>query len=122
MIGPPPGQPSAHSTMIGQPTAHSSMIGPPPGRSVSVSTDQGVWDSTFSRIIGRLSHQSRPESHGLSGAQNQKVYAGQLMKLELGQSSVWLDEGQESHMRPLLMELDESTVQSSGSSGKGSFK
>lgn len=108
---------SAVEHLIGQPSAHSSMIGQPPGQSVSVSTSQGGWDSTLSRMIGRLSLPS--PSHWLSGGQD--FYASQLIgQMDLEQSSAWLDGGQEeSQMRLLAGELDESARQRSGSSGMG---
>lgn len=100
---------SAMVQLVGHPSAHSSMIGQLPGLA-SVSLDQGGWDSTLSRMIGRLSHQS--SSHWLSD-----FYAGPLMsRMTLEQSSTWLDEGRgESQMRPLVGELDD---QHSGSSGE----
>ncbi len=99
--------------LVGQPSAHSSMIGQLP---VSVSLDQGGWDSTLSRMIGRLSHQS--SSHWLSGGQD--FYASQLMGQMVSEdSTTWLDEGaEESRMRPLVGELDESAEQHSGVSGE----
>ncbi len=66
---------TAMQQLVGQPSAHSSVIGQLPGLPVSVSLDQGGWDSTLSRMIGQLSHQS--SSHWLSGGQD--FYAGQLM-------------------------------------------
>lgn len=107
---------SAMERLVGQPSAHSSMIGQLPGPPVSVSLDQGGWDSTLSRMIGRLSHPS--SSHWLSGGQD--FYAGQLMgQMPSELSTTWLDEGpEESRMRPLVGELDESAGQHSGSSGK----
>ncbi|XP_029923683.1 centrosomal protein of 295 kDa isoform X3 [Myripristis murdjan] len=107
---------SAVEHLIGQPSAHSSMIGQPPGQSVSVSTSQGAWDSTLSRMIGRLSLPL--PSHWLSGGQD--FYASQLIgQMDLEQSSAWLDGGQEeSQMRLLAGELDESAGQRSGSSGE----
>ncbi|XP_040902301.1 centrosomal protein of 295 kDa isoform X1 [Toxotes jaculatrix] len=95
---------SAMEQLVGKPSAHSSMIGQLPGLPVSVSLDQGGWDSTLSRMIGRLSHLS--SSHWLSGGQD--FYAGQLMgQTALEQATTWLDEGQEeSPMRPLVGELD----------------
>ncbi|KAM6987529.1 uncharacterized protein cep295 [Tautogolabrus adspersus] len=107
---------STMEQLVGQPSAHSSMIGQPPGQSVSVSMDQGGWDSTLMRMIGRLSHQS--SSHWLSGGQD--FYAGQLIgEMPSEQSTTWLDEGgEETLMRPLVGELDESVGQRSGSSGE----
>lgn len=106
---------SAMERLVGQPSAHSSMIGQLTGPPVSVSLDHGGWDSTLSRMIGRLSHQS--SSHWLSGGQD--FYAGQLMGQVSERSTTWLDEGpEESRMRPLVGELDESAGQQSGSSGK----
>ncbi|XP_023266066.1 centrosomal protein of 295 kDa-like [Seriola lalandi dorsalis] len=104
---------SAMEQLVGQPSAHSSMIGRLPGLPASVSMDQGGWDSTLSRMIGRLSHQS--SSNWLSGGQD--FYAGQLMgQMALEPSTTWLDDGQEeSLMRPLVGELDN---QHSGSSGE----
>ncbi|TKS80614.1 Centrosomal protein of 295 kDa [Collichthys lucidus] len=95
---------STMEQLVCQPAAHSSMIGQLP-----VGLDQGGWDSTLSRMIGRLSHQSSP--HWLSGGHD--FYAGQMMS---EQSATWLDE--ESRMRPLVGELDESTGHHSGSSGE----
>lgn len=99
--------------LVGQPSAHSSMIGPPQGQQVSLSFDQSGWDSTLSRLIGRLSHQSG--SHWLSPGQD--FDAGRMVS-----ESSWLDGSpEESRMRPLVGELDESADQYSGSSGKISF-
>ncbi|XP_059187429.1 uncharacterized protein LOC131970152 [Centropristis striata] len=105
---------SSMEQLVGHPPAHSSMIGHSPGPSVPLSLDQGGWDSTLSRMIGRLSHQSG--SHWLSGGQD--FYAGQLMgQVPAEQSTAWLDEGpEENQMRPLVGELDESAGQHSGSS------
>ncbi|KAM6931874.1 uncharacterized protein cep295 isoform 2-T2 [Lycodopsis pacificus] len=105
---------SAMDQLVGQPSAHSSVIGQLPDPPVSVSFDHGGWDSTLSRMIGRLSHQS--SSHWLSGGQD--FYAGQLTgRMASEQSTTWLDGGpEESRMRPLVVELDESTGQHSGSS------
>lgn len=103
--------------LVGQPSAHSSVIGQLPGVPVlPVSLDQGGWDSTLSRMIGRLSHQS--SSHWLSGGQD--FYAGQLIgQMVSERSTSWFDgEPEESRMRPLVGELDESAGQHSGSSGK----
>ncbi|KAM7412571.1 hypothetical protein PAMA_020110 [Pampus argenteus] len=107
---------SAMEQLVGQPSAHSSMIGQLPGPPASVSMDQGRWDFTLSRMIGRLSHQS--SSHWLSGGQD--FYAGQLIaQMEVEQSTTWLDEGpEESWMRPLVGELDETAGQQSQSSGE----
>lgn len=94
--------------LVGQPSAHSSMIGHVPGR-----LDLSGWDSTLSRMIGRLSHQSG--SHWLSGGQD--FYAGQLTGQMVSETSnTWLDAAAED-MRPLVGELDESAAQHSGSSG-----
>ncbi|XP_034722491.1 uncharacterized protein LOC117941633 [Etheostoma cragini] len=102
---------SAMERLVGHPSAHSSMIGQlTTGRPVSTSFDQGGWDSTLSRMIGRLSHHS--SSHWLSGGQD--FHGGQLMgQMPLEQSTTWLDE---SRMRPLVGELDESAAQHSGGS------
>lgn len=107
---------SAMEQLVGQPSAHSSTISQLPGLPVSLSLDQSGWDSTLNRMIGRLTHQS--SSHWLSGGQD--FYAGQLMgQIPSEQSTTWLDEGlEESQMRPLVGELDESAGQHSGSSGK----
>ncbi|XP_051254471.1 uncharacterized protein cep295 isoform X8 [Dicentrarchus labrax] len=106
----------AMEQLVGQPSAHSSLIGQLPGLPVSVSLDQGGWDSTLSRMIGRLSHQS--SSHWLSGGHD--FYAGQLVaQMASEPSTTWLEEGPEgSRMRPLVGELDESAGQHSGSSGE----
>ncbi|XP_034556597.1 centrosomal protein of 295 kDa isoform X2 [Notolabrus celidotus] len=105
---------STMEQLVGQPSAQSSMIAQPPV--LSVSLDQGGWDSTLMRMIGRLSFQS--SSHWLSGGQD--FYAGQLIGgITPEQSTTWLDGGlEESRMRPLVGELDESAGQHSGSSGE----
>lgn len=98
--------------LVGQPSAHSSMISPPPGPPASLSLDQTGWDSTLSRMIGRLSHQSG--SHWLSPGRDEDT--GQLGRQAASEPS-WLDGGpEESRMRPLVGELDESE-QRSGSFG-----
>ncbi|XP_026185651.1 centrosomal protein of 295 kDa isoform X1 [Mastacembelus armatus] len=91
--------------LFGHPSAHSSIIGQLPGPPVSESLEEGGWDSTLSRMIGRLSHQS--SSHWLSGGQD--FYAGQLMgQMALEQSTTWLEEDQEENqMRPLVGEMDD---------------
>ncbi|GAA6223572.1 centrosomal protein of 295 kDa [Lates japonicus] len=105
---------SAMEQLVGHPSAHSSMIGQLPGLPVSVSSDQRGWDSTLSRMIDRLSHQS--SSYWLSGGQD--FYAAQLMgQMAVEQSTTWLNESQEeSRMRPLVGELD--IDQHSGNSGE----
>ncbi|XP_034385039.1 uncharacterized protein cep295 isoform X3 [Cyclopterus lumpus] len=107
---------SAMEQLVGQPSAHSSMIGQLPGPPVSVSFNNGGWDSTLSRLIGRLSRQS--SSHSLSGGQD--FYAGQLTGAGASEeSTAWLDGGPgESRMRLLVVELDESAGQHSGSSAR----
>lgn len=107
---------SALEQLVGHPSAHSSMLGHSPGQLFSPSVGQDGWDSTLSRMIGRLSHQS--SSHWLSGGRD--LYAGHMMgRMETQQSTSWLDEApDESQMRPLVGELDESAEQHSGSSGK----
>ena len=109
------GRDSAVARLIGQPSAQSSMIGQLPGSSLRVGANQGAWDSTLSRMIDRLSHQ--PCSLWSSGGRD--FYSSQLMgRLGLEQSSVSFDEAQEeSRMRPLIGQLDESGVQRPGSSG-----
>ncbi|CAI5692647.1 unnamed protein product [Oreochromis niloticus] len=107
---------SALEQLVGHPSAHSSMLGHSLGQLFSPSVGQDGWDSTLSRMIGRLSHQS--SSHWLSGGRD--FYAGHMMgRMETQQSTLWLDEApDESQMRPLVGELDESAEQHSGSSGK----
>ncbi|XP_056297464.1 uncharacterized protein cep295 isoform X2 [Pseudoliparis swirei] len=107
---------SAMEQLVCQPSAHSSMIGQLPGSQVSVSFDQGGWDSTLSRLIGRLSNQS--SSHSLSGGQD--FYTGQLTGPGPSEeSTTWLDGGLgESRMRLLVVELDESAAQHSGTSAR----
>ncbi|XP_062275908.1 centrosomal protein of 295 kDa [Scomber scombrus] len=107
---------STMEQLVGQPSAHSSMIGQLPGPLASVSTHQGGWDSTLSRMIGQLSMAS--SSHWLSGGQD--FYAGQLLsQMDVEQSTTWVDEGQEeSNMRQLVGELDETAGQQSASSGE----
>ncbi|KAF7651379.1 hypothetical protein LDENG_00111830 [Lucifuga dentata] len=106
----------AMEQLVGQPSAHSSMIGRFPRQPVSVSTDQDGWESTLSHMIGQLSPQ--PSSPWLSGSQD--FHTSQLIgQMEAEQSTTWLDEGQEeSRMRPLVGELDNSAGQQSGSSGE----
>ncbi|KAF0030239.1 hypothetical protein F2P81_016970 [Scophthalmus maximus] len=104
---------SAMEQLVGQPSAHSSMIGQPAGLRVSVSSDHGGWDSTLSRLMGRISHQ--PSSDLLSGGRDccESGLMGQILPEEL---TTWLDEGQEgSRMRPLVGESD--NEQHSGVSG-----
>nr|XP_020479192.1 centrosomal protein of 295 kDa isoform X2 [Monopterus albus] len=90
---------SAMEQLVGHPYAHSSVIGQLPG-----------WDSTLSRMIGRLSHQS--SSHWLSGGQ--EFYTGQLLgQTALERSSTWMEGGQEDdQMRPLVGELDDHSANS----------
>ncbi|KAM9317908.1 uncharacterized protein cep295 isoform 2-T2 [Pholidichthys leucotaenia] len=97
---------SALEQLVGHPSAHSSMIGHPPG----------LWDSMLGRMIGQLFHQS--SSHWLSSGQD--FYAGQLMsQMAPEPSSTWLDEiPDQSRMRPLVGELDESAGQHGRSSGE----
>ncbi|XP_062328757.1 centrosomal protein of 295 kDa isoform X2 [Osmerus eperlanus] len=112
------GHPSAQSSSLGDnleaDSTASQIIGQFSGQTTSVGGGQG-WDSTLSRMIGRLSTQS--SSQWLSGGRD--FYASQLIShTGLEQSSLWLDEGQdESRMRPLVAELDESAAQGNGSSG-----
>ncbi|XP_047450066.1 centrosomal protein of 295 kDa isoform X3 [Mugil cephalus] len=95
---------SSMEDLVGRPSAHSSMIDPRPGRPVSLSRpDPSGWDSTLSRMIGRLSLQSG--SHWLSD-----FYAGQLTGPVASEpSTTWLEE-EESGMRPLVGEMDESAA------------
>nr|XP_040030601.1 uncharacterized protein cep295 isoform X2 [Gasterosteus aculeatus aculeatus] len=105
---------SAMQLLVGLPSAHSSMICQLPGPSASVSFDQGRWDSTLSRMISRLSHQ--PSSHWPSGGQD--FYADYLTgRVASEQATTGLDGGpEESQMRPLVVEQDESSGQHSESS------
>ncbi|XP_051813514.1 centrosomal protein of 295 kDa isoform X2 [Acanthochromis polyacanthus] len=97
-----PQRDSALEQLVGHPSAQSSAIGHLPGLSPSV----GGWDSTLSRMIGRLSHQ--PSSDWPSGGQE---------LLLMGQTEPsWLEEAvEEGQMRPLVGELDESAVTETGS-------
>uniref|UniRef100_A0A1A7YQM1 Uncharacterized protein n=1 Tax=Iconisemion striatum TaxID=60296 RepID=A0A1A7YQM1_9TELE len=97
--------------LVGQPSAHSSVIGHLPGTSASPSFDRGGWDSTLSRMIGRLSHLS--SSHWMSPGED--FTAGQQMGQMLAESSLLLEESQ---MRPLAEELDESADQHNRNSGE----
>uniref|UniRef100_A0A1A8JVF2 Uncharacterized protein n=1 Tax=Nothobranchius kuhntae TaxID=321403 RepID=A0A1A8JVF2_NOTKU len=99
---------SALEQLVGQPSAHSSIIGHLPGTSASPSFDRGGWDSTLSRMIGRLSN--LPSSHWLSPGHD--FTAGQLTGQMLAESSSL----EESRMRPLAEELDESADQHSRNS------
>ncbi|CAL8333526.1 unnamed protein product [Boreogadus saida] len=109
------GRHSAVGRLIGQPSAHSSMIGQLPGPSLRAGANEGAWDSTLSRMIERLSHQ--PCSLWSSGGRD--FYSSPLIgRLGLEQSSVSFDEAQEdSRMRPLIGQLDESGVTRPGSAG-----
>lgn len=101
---------SAMERLVGHPSAHSSLIGQLPGL-FPVSLDHSGWDSTLTRMIGRLSHQ--PGSEQLTGCQG----PGEL-QVPSGHVTTWLDGGQqESQMRPLVEELDESAGQQLESSG-----
>uniref|UniRef100_A0A673B5W7 ALMS motif domain-containing protein n=2 Tax=Sphaeramia orbicularis TaxID=375764 RepID=A0A673B5W7_9TELE len=104
---------SAVKQLVGQPSAHSSMIGQLPGPTLPLSSDHGGWDSTLSHMIGRLSHHSASQWLSSGG---RDLFTGHMMELE--QSSMWLVEGQEERMRPLVGEPDESAVQMSGSAGE----
>ncbi|XP_062241675.1 centrosomal protein of 295 kDa isoform X2 [Platichthys flesus] len=98
---------SAMERLVGQPSAHSSMIG-----QLQVSVGQGAWDSSLSRMIGRLSHRS--SVNGRSGWQDASQLMGPMVEEP---STTWLDEVQEeSQMRPLVGEPD--TDQHSGVSGE----
>ncbi|KAM4742446.1 uncharacterized protein cep295 isoform 3-T3 [Anableps anableps] len=103
----PEERPSVLEQLVGRPSAHSSMIGPQPPAPASLGSDLGRWDSTLSRMIGRLSQQSGScwLSPGLD------FYAGRVTS-ELP----WMDEFlEESRMRP-LRELEDSAEQHSRSS------
>uniref|UniRef100_A0A3P8TQB8 Uncharacterized protein n=1 Tax=Amphiprion percula TaxID=161767 RepID=A0A3P8TQB8_AMPPE len=97
-----PQRDSALEQLVGQPSAQSSAIGHLPGLSPSL----GGWDSTLSRTIGRLSH--RPSSDWPSGRQEFQL---------MGQTEPsWLEEAvEESRMKPLVGELDESAGTDTGS-------
>ncbi|CAB1453280.1 unnamed protein product [Pleuronectes platessa] len=98
---------SAMERLVGQPSAHSSMIG-----QLQAGGGQGAWDSTLSRMIGRLSHRS--SVNGRSGWQDASQLMGPMVE---EQSTTWLDEVQEeSQMRPLVGEPD--LDQHSGVSGE----
>ncbi|XP_037320597.2 uncharacterized protein cep295 isoform X2 [Pungitius pungitius] len=102
---------SAMQLLVGLPFAHSSVICQPPGPSGSVSFDQGRWDSTLSHMISRLSHQ--PSSHWPSGGQD--FYADYLTsRVASEQATTGLDgDLEDSQMRPLVVEQDESAGQDS---------
>lgn len=93
--------------LVGQPSAHSSMIGPRPRTPASLGSDPGGWDSAVSRMIGRLSLQ--PGARWLSP----------VLDINAGRTTPrWMDDSQEeSRMRPLVGELDDSVDPHSGSSG-----
>lgn len=101
--------------LVGHPSAQSSLICHLPGPPASLSLGQGGWDSTLSRMIGRLSHH-RSSSHWLTGGQD--FHASQLIGQVTSEPTTWLDEAQEgSRMNPLVGELDESAGQHSGNFG-----
>ncbi|KAM6932934.1 uncharacterized protein cep295 [Xenentodon cancila] len=103
---------SAMEQLVGQPSAHSSIIGHLPQPPASLNSDPGGWDSTLSRMIGRLSHQS--SSHWLSAGQD--FYAGNVVS----EPSRLTETAEESRMRPLVGELDESVGHLTRSSGERS--
>lgn len=78
----------------------------------SPSSDHTGWDSTLSRMIGRLSLHSASQWQSGGG---RDLSAGHVTELE--QSSMWVDEGQET-MSPLVGEPDESAFQMSDAAGK----
>ncbi|XP_008307131.2 centrosomal protein of 295 kDa isoform X4 [Cynoglossus semilaevis] len=80
---------SAMEQLVGQPSAQSSMIGQLPSG----------WDSTLSRMFGRLSHQFSCGHDFYSSQRSGPVLAEQ--------STTWMDEGrEEGQMRPLAAEPD----------------
>ncbi|XP_041851766.1 centrosomal protein of 295 kDa isoform X3 [Melanotaenia boesemani] len=108
---------SALEQLVGQPSTHSSMIGHQPGPQLSLSFDQGGWNSALSRMIARVSHQS--SSHWMSTGRD--FYAAQLIDQNVSEPS-WLAETPERiRMRPLVGELDQSAVQHTGRSGERSY-
>lgn len=85
--------------LVGQPSAQSSMIGQLPSG----------WDSTLSRMFGRLSHQFSCGHDFYSSQRSGPVLAEQ--------STTWMDEGrEEGQMRPLAAEPD--TDHNGGVSGE----
>lgn len=95
--------------LLGRPSAHSSLI----DHLQRPSSDRGGWDSALGRTIVRLSHQ--PGSHWLSAGRD--FHAGQLMGQVAPEPSWLVEMAEESGMRPLVGEPDES-VNLTGSSGK----
>uniref|UniRef100_A0A3B5QT89 Centrosomal protein 295 n=1 Tax=Xiphophorus maculatus TaxID=8083 RepID=A0A3B5QT89_XIPMA len=89
--------------LVGQPSAHSSMIGARPGP-----PDRSGWDSTLSRMIGRLSQQSDSPGPGFCAGHDTSERS-------------WSDElPEEIRMRVLVGELQVSADQHSESSGERS--
>ncbi|XP_032413296.1 uncharacterized protein LOC116716568 isoform X4 [Xiphophorus hellerii] len=89
--------------LVGQPSAHSSMIGARPGP-----PDRSGWDSTLSRMIGRLSQQSDSPGPGFCAGHDTSERS-------------WSDElPEEIRMRVLVGELQVSANQHSESSGERS--
>lgn len=90
---------SAIEHLVGQPWAHSSLIG----------LDHSAWDSTLT-LIGRVAYPSmRRWQTGRQGPSD----------LPTEHLTTWFDGGpEESHMKPLVEELDESSDQQMDGSGK----
>lgn len=102
--------------LVGQPSAHSSLIGQLPGLQFSVSLDHSGWDSTLTRMIGQFGHQ--PTCQWQTGGQGPSDLPtmGQLSSENM---TTWFSGGpEESQMKPLVEELDESAGQQIESSGK----
>ncbi|XP_029699823.1 uncharacterized protein cep295 isoform X2 [Takifugu rubripes] len=96
-----PADPRDLEHLVGQPSAHSSLIGHLPGFPFSVSLDQSGWDSTLTRMFGRFG----PQWQDPGDLQP----LGQLSSEHL---TTWFDGSpEESQMKPLAEELDESAGQ-----------
>lgn len=104
---------SAMEHLLGQPSAHSSLIGQLPVLPFSVSLDHSGWDSTPTHMISQIAHQ--PSTRGQDCSDLQPV--GQLSLGHLTNDG----SPEESQMKPLLEELDESAGHQIESSGEINF-
>lgn len=100
---------STTERVVGRPSAHSSLIGQLPGLRSSPSLDHSRWDSTLTRMISQFAH--RTGGQRLSDPPSAQWSSEHL--------TTWFEGGpEESPMRPLVEELDESAGQHDESSGK----
>lgn len=103
--------------LLGQPSAHSSLIGQLPGLPFSVSLDHSGWDSTPTCMISQFAH--RPSSQW----QTRRQVCSDLQPVGQLSSEHLTNDGsqEESQMKPLLEEPDESAGHQIESSGEINF-